>query len=154
MMGCEMCGKSQVEYAIEIEGTSLKVCESCKEYGQTVSKLSTPTANTRRPVYKVVDRAEMLEFITEGFGQKIKSARERQNMTQEDFAKKINEKLSTYHNVESGHLTPNIALARKLERALSIKLVEQIETGPLHMKSQAPQSMTLGDVMRNKKIVK
>ena len=53
------------------------------------------------------------------------------------------------HKIESGHLKPDLALARKLEKALKISLVEQVEVevggGPGEKKKG--DGLTLGDLI-------
>jgi uncharacterized protein (TIGR00270 family) len=58
----------------------------------------------------------------------VKNARERLGLKQEDFAKNINEHKSLIHQVESEHIKPSIVFARKLERALHIKIVEEMKS--------------------------
>ena len=83
----------------------------------------------------------------------------------EDFAKKINEHKSLVHQVESEHIKPNILLARKLEHALHIKIVEEVKSekyeasdGDKHLNSTGrittkPKSegLTFGDMINFKK---
>ena len=64
----------------------------------------------------------------ENFAEKIKKARERKEITQEDLAKFIAEKESVIHQLESGKLKPNFKLAHKLEVFLNISLVDKVET--------------------------
>jgi uncharacterized protein (TIGR00270 family) len=107
-------------------------------------------------------------FVT-GYGAMVKNAREKLNLKQEDFAKSINEHKSLVHQVESEHIKPNIVLAKKLERVLHIKIVEEIkpgtqglelnsdsknktETGPngRGVQKQKSDGLTLGDLINIK----
>jgi len=152
-----MCGKaisaSEMYQAI-VEGTMLKVCQSCCKYGK-VTKLPEP------PVLKEKGRGalqprmleEIEEMVTEGYAEIIKAAREAKNLKQEDLAKNINEKESLLHRIETGHMEPNIPLARKLEHALGIKLVEQVKLqgGVSTGIKKSPSNLTLGDVITIKR---
>ena len=73
-------------------------------------------------------------------------------LKQEDFANKINEKVSLIHHIETGRHEPSIELTRKLERFLRIKLiVEHEETHDTAKKEGRPESFTLGDFIKIKK---
>ena len=72
-------------------------------------------------------------------------------MKQEDLAKKLNEKESVIHNIEAERLEPNITLARKLERFLKVKLVDegQVESSVASGRDASP--VTIGDVIKIRK---
>ena len=93
---------------------------------------------------------QIIETIVPGYGRIIKKKREELGLKQEDFARKINEKVSLIHNIESEHFEPSINLARKIERFLKIKLVEQFEE-QLSGKSKkltSTDEMTIGDIIK------
>jgi len=69
---------------------------------------------------------EELELI-EDFGERVKRARLRLGLTQEDLAKQLNEKLTIIKKIETGEYKPPIELARKLERFLKIRLLVPAE---------------------------
>ncbi|MDP7457542.1 MAG: helix-turn-helix domain-containing protein, partial [Candidatus Woesearchaeota archaeon] len=66
-------------------------------------------------------------------------------------AKKINEKVSLIHHIETGKTEPSIALAKKLERFLNISLVKQDEQIPVHIEKSSSEAMTIGDMIKVKK---
>ena len=43
------------------------------------------------------------------------------------MGKKINERVSVINRIESGKMTPDTKLTRKLEKALNIKLLEKVD---------------------------
>jgi putative transcription factor len=159
---CELCGRKPSTYNCEVEGTVMKVCQDCSKYGAVKGK-----SNVKIVVQdskKSVSNDPEYLFVS-NYGNLVKNAREKKGLTQEDFAKQINEHKSLIHQVESEHIKPNILLARKLERALHIKLVEEIKsekyeapdddkhlnsTGKLVSRTKS-EGITLGDMINFKK---
>lgn len=164
MASCELCGKNPSVYDCEIEGTVMKVCQDCSRFGRVKGK-----SNVRILVEdnrKVAPKEPEYVFV-QGYGLMIKNARERQGLKQEDFAKRINEHKSLIHQVESEHIKPSIDFARKLERALHIKIVEEVKQESSDKEDQHPMDrkdsrndkgfsvksgpMTLGDMIGMRK---
>jgi uncharacterized protein (TIGR00270 family) len=77
------------------------------------------------------------------------------NMNQEDFAKKLNLRLSMLHQIESEHFKPDVETAKRLEHALHINIIEEISNEDLEKKPQIhpnnqlkSNSFTLGDMIK------
>jgi putative transcription factor len=162
MSSCELCGKKPSVYDCEIEGTMMKVCSDCARFGKVknASNVKIVVQDSKRPVMR-----ELEYSFVQGYGLIVKNARERLDLKQEDFAKKINEHKSLIHQVESEHIKPSIVLARKLEKALHIKIVEEIKsqeyeseeesktlnaTGRLSTKPKG-EGLTFGDMINVRK---
>ena len=151
---CEMCGKESRLVTAEIEGGELKVCSNCAEYG-TVKKREF----TSRPRYSgnSSKRNEMPQFrIVGNFSSLIRSAREKKGMSQEDFAKSLNERESIVAKWEQGVLRPRLGTARRLEKILGVKLVEKEEmnSAKVEMKKGKSDEFTLGDFIKVRKRTK
>ena len=101
---------------------------------------------------ETIQQKEIVEDVVEDYAEIVRKAREKTGMSQSDFAKKINEKEGAMHNIETGKIMPNLKLARKLEVALRIKLIEVIEERH-NITNEKPKSneLTLGDVIKIKK---
>lgn len=125
MASCELCGRNEAKYDCEIEGTRMKVCDDCSRFGAVKGKSNVRivVSDNKKPVFKDPEY-----LFVQGYGIIVKNAREKLGLKQEDFAKSINEHKSLIHQVESEHIKPNILLARKLERFLKIKIVEEVKT--------------------------
>jgi putative transcription factor len=123
---CELCGKKPSVFSCEIEDTMMKVCQDCSKFGSVRGKATVRivVSESKKPVSN-----EPEYIFVQGYGLIVKNAREKLDLKQEDFAKKINEHKSLIHQVESEHIKPNIDLARKLEHALHIKIVEEVKAG-------------------------
>ena len=150
-MQCDLCGKEGNIVRTNIEGVEMSVCPDCAKFGRVLEPLKKPTSIARhRPVRKIPE-LEVTETVVSDFAQKIKSARERKGLKQEDFAKLLNEKASIIHKLETGSFIPPISLAKKLEKALGIKLVEQTtEEAPQKPNRSVSGSMTIGDLIKRK----
>lgn len=146
-----MCGKESELFKTEIEGTVLNVCSGCGKFGKILGRIKTIEGKKKEKVREKEPIEELLELIVPDYSERIKKKREQLGLKQEEFAKKISEKESIIHHIESGKFTPGIELAKKLERFLKIKLVEQhIESAKKEAASKA-ESVTIGDVIKLKR---
>ena len=89
--------------------------------------------------------------ILPNFSELIKERREKLTLKQEDFAKKINEKVSLIHKMETGHYEPNMKLAKKIERFLRVKITGEDGEENETMGKSDSGSFTLGDFITVKK---
>ncbi|RMD58091.1 TIGR00270 family protein, partial [Candidatus Woesearchaeota archaeon] len=95
-------------------------------------------------------REEAEEIIVQKAGEIIKSARQKKGITLSDFARSMNEKESTLAKIEKGTLTPPLNLAKKIEKALNISIIESYTPEKAHGKTKS-QTMTIGDLINIKK---
>lgn len=152
---CEMCGAEEKLYRAEIEGTKLNVCEECSKFGNIIAALEEPKPEAKKDI-KVFKKPEIkknnvIYMVGSGFAEKIRKKREKLGLKQEDFAKKISEKESVVHKLETGEFTPSLKLARKLERLLGIKLIESYEEGEKQGMKGETEQLTIGDMIKVKK---
>ena len=166
---CEVCGREIVgpAYLALIEGAELVVCSECVQYAKWFRKLGRrgrpQGAGARAQRVRSLARArevrrttrpkrpEELEVV-EDFGPRVKAAREARGLTQEELGKLIGEKASVISRIESGRMAPDVALARKLEHALGIKLLVEAREAPsagVIVRATAPKTggLTLGDIL-------
>ena len=159
-MICEICG-SEVRHlrTVVVDRATLDVCDRCSRFGKPVEVRPGPDRASKAPrratgSKKASVGRKTADFdVIDGYGAKIRSARERKGLTQEDLGKKVSEKSSTIHRLESETLAPSIALARKLERFLKISLLEEAGleeeiTSSVHSDGD---NITLGEVIRVRK---
>lgn len=158
---CEMCGKEARLVTADIEGGELNVCSNCTKYG-TVKKSfrgnlsSSPSRERSSSVRRHFAVKEEPSFrIVDNYSSLIRSAREKRDMSQEDFAKSLNERESLIAKWEQGSLKPRINIARKLEKKLGVKLVVKEETDGEDLKSEKSKKVsdefTLGDFIKVRK---
>ncbi|MFA6073004.1 MAG: multiprotein bridging factor aMBF1 [Candidatus Woesearchaeota archaeon] len=164
-MNCDLCGKPGRLFKSEVEGARVNACESCSKHGKVFHEIKQETpkvvAREEKKIREIREKKEgakevpIIQLIVKDYASKIKNARERKKLKQEDFAKSISEKESVIHQLESGHMEPNIELAEKLEKALGIKLIEEYKENPDELKKdKLPRSngpLTIGDMINFKK---
>ncbi|MCK5233994.1 MAG: TIGR00270 family protein [Candidatus Aenigmarchaeota archaeon] len=126
---CEMCGKETAKVSrTKIEGGVIEACSKCASYGEVL-----PEPKKARPIpsFSVRSvRVETLAFedaVVSDFSKRVKDAREHRKMDFKTLAAKMNVKEQLLHRVEQGRLVPDFGFARKIERALGIKLIEKVE---------------------------
>lgn len=149
-MECEMCGRKTTKLnKVRVDHAILNVCDVCAKFGTPVNpnqgydkvrfnkqdditvtipeKKPTYVPQARKPQRKAPPRKrtsiEDLDIVPE-YAEIIKEARAKLSWTQDDLAKKILERKNVLSNIERGELLPDIKTARKLEKALGVKLIE------------------------------
>jgi putative transcription factor len=147
-MRCELCGKETELFTAVVEGAQMQVCAACGSFGKVLRRAAPPRT---APVKQKAEPVQV-ERLVEDYGQRIRVAREKRNLTQADFAKLIQLKESLVHKLETGHFEPTIEQARKLEHALGIALVETREETMMitPRKDGAPAGLTIGDILKLK----
>lgn len=159
MTSCDMCGK-KIEKGIKakIEGTEMSVCSDCSKYGEIIGGNTHNNFNNSNKSFnntfkKKVIRDEIEEDIVSGYGLIVKNAREKMNLKQDELAKKINEKISLIHQIESEHLKPRLVTAKKLEKFFGIKLIHTISNTNYSIQNKNEEEregeeLTFGDLIK------
>jgi putative transcription factor len=154
-MNCDLCGR-ETEFLLktEVEGTELNLCKECSQHGKVLRKIEAAVEKPKsasKPTFTLPER-EIIQVIIPDYANLIKEKREQLGLKQEEFAKKIAEKESIIHKIETGQFEPSIALARKVEKFLKIKLIEEHEeTKQKTKKSSEDEGFTIGDIIKIKK---
>ena len=156
-MNCDLCGKTEENLAKTlIEGVELEVCPACSKFGKVIIPIKRYSPKeqhmmVQRVQQNTVQKEENIELLVEDYAEIIKKRRESMGLTQKDFASRINEKESTIHHIETGALEPSMSLAKKLEKSLGIKLIEEHQEKHESFKNKKDESFTLGDFIKVKK---
>ena len=162
-MECEISGKPVPEnnpIRAKIEGSVMVVCKECSKLGTVQKAPPKPKylkqnkgkkpANTRKRNYSRND--EPSEELIEDFSFEVRKAREAKDWSREDLGRKINERVSVITRIETGKMTPDTKLTKKLEKALNIKLLEKVENVDLNQFiNSSSGERTLGNVMKIKR---
>ncbi len=152
-INCDLCGK--IEDGLNrtlIEGVELSVCPACSKFGKVIAPVKRYTPKEQhRMAEKAESREEKIELLVEDYSGIIKKKRESMGLTQKDFANRINEKETTIHRIETSELEPSLALAKKLERLLGVKLVEEHLEKSGGFRKPKEEGFTLGDFIKLKK---
>lgn len=144
-MICDMCGSSGEMVRAEVEGAIINLCQKCSRFGKVLGPVRVQGFERPRK-----HEPENTQIINAEYPAKIRGARERSGLTQKEFATRLNEKESLIHQLESGSMEPSISLARKLEKFLRIRLVEEYSESHDVQKGSREQGFTLGDFIRKK----
>ena len=162
-MECEICGKPVPEnnpIRAKIEASVMVVCKECSKLGKiqkappkpkfVKQERSKKQTKTRTKNYS--RRDEPTDELIEDFGAEIRKAREAKNWSREDLGKKINERVSVITRIETGKMTPDNKLTKKFEKALNIKLLEEIDNVDLNQFiNNSSGERTLGNIMKIKR---
>lgn len=164
-MECEICGKPVPEnnpIRAKIEGSVMVVCKECSKLGTIQKAPQKPRyvkqnkkqnkrpATTRNRSYSRND--EPTEELIEDFSFEVRKAREAKDWSREELGKKINERVSVITRIETGKMTPDTKLTKKLEKALNIKLLEKVDNIDLNQFiNTSSGERTLGNVMKIKR---
>lgn len=114
MQECEVCGRKGVLTRTLVEGTVLSVCSKCSGFGSRVPEVRPMTRKEEMPIEEV--------SIDPSFATIIRLRREALGLKIGELAKKINEKESTIARIEQGKMNPDVKTAKKLEKALEVRL--------------------------------
>ncbi len=148
-MRCELCGSNEAIFLIKIEGTVLKVCSSCARYGKIIGKIGEVSKDVSEESKEIVEK----EYeIVEDYAERIRKVREALGLSIEEFCRKFGFKESTYRKIEEGKIKPDLKTARKLEKILKIKLIEEIKYHYYIGKKEDKKEdyVTLGDIVELK----
>lgn len=171
-MICEMCGKDvPATRPMMVEGTRLNLCGGCAKFGDSDRRNAAPgsgsgssysgsnSAIIRERLEKRERRMQTRDIYSANggvelignYGEIVRKAREKKNLTAEKFAESVNERKGTIDRIESQSLVPDDKLIAKLEKALGIKLKEAVQDGGVVSGGQKSQGMTLGNFIKTEK---
>jgi len=151
---CEICGSDRYEVSpVIFEGSRVLACKKCiKSLSLTPIK---PRAEVEAKILskplKKPSRRRSIGFkeeytLVEGYGMRVRAAREERGLTQEDLAKLINEKVSLIKKVEGEKIIPPPALIKKLEHVLKVKILEKVEEEAVPLEEPSIERPSLGDI--------
>ncbi|MBI2598528.1 MAG: TIGR00270 family protein [Candidatus Diapherotrites archaeon] len=123
-MDCEICGQENAKNHILMYGQKMLVCIDCSNLGERVIGETVFSVKKNQEFSAAPAGFAGDFFLAKGFGQIIRSARQKNNLTLNELAQKIFEKESFLHKIEQEKMFPDKKLAKKLESALNIKIVE------------------------------
>ncbi len=162
-MICEMCGRDFPHLKrVLVDGVSLMVCQDCARFGEesgpTAAKKAAPTPGVisqrlekreRRMQSRSIYEQEE-EVLALDYGRRILEARRKKGYSQEELARKLNEKKSVIQKLEHEDMIPTEAMIKKLERELNIKLKEKAERASLGggLPREQSSGLTIGDLIK------
>ena len=148
-----MCGKPATAKA-KVEGVEMAVCASCSKYGVGVRTLPQQIKGPKRQIASnPLPKEEIVEMVRPDFAKLLRQSREKLKLNQEQFAAKLQIRASTYNHYESGAVTPDITMARKIEHVIKTPLVVhmKVASGPVKTDEQESRGLQLGDFIKKRK---
>lgn len=129
---CEICGKrmSKPGRVHMVDGAKVILCESCyTRVTYSNRRLGKPRTHIPPP-RKPGQRAGILPFsesveLVEGYGNRVRAAREKLGLSQQELAKKLNERVTLIKKIEQETFHPPDEMGRKIESFLRIKIFER-----------------------------
>jgi len=151
---CEICGRpiEGEPIPVEVDKAVLYVCRSCAaQYGKRTTQQQPQAVAQKKPAPRpkpAAPRPPPLEVeLVENFGAVIRRARENLGLSREALAAMLGVKETVLRRIEAGQLQPDLALAKRLERALGVRLlVEAAEEGVAKSGGKVERGLTLGEV--------
>ncbi len=139
----------------------MDACSACAKFGEDYKEPSGQSTGGNRTVIEqrlekrqkrmgtkdVYAQAKTVEII-EDYGRIIREARQAKGMDQEEFSNSISEKKGTIAKIETNKLIPDDRLAKKIEKALDIKLFDTVSEGMMQTQGGSSNKMTLGDFLK------
>jgi|SRR3989344_5108303 len=146
MASCDMCGKETGLVTAEVEKVEMKVCQNCARFG-TIKRRADAA-----PLQQKKMHSEPTFKVKAAYAVVLRQAREKQGLSQEDFARFLQEKESIVAKWEQGRMQPSVEVARRLEKTLGVMLVEEeLEQAFVQEKIPKGDGFTLGDFMKVRK---
>jgi putative transcription factor len=149
MEECELCGApTKSVYVVNVEDVELRVCAKCAE-GKKVIKSQSYGADVARRSSR--PKREEDQPLVENYGKIIHDARDRMQLPLKVLAEMLNEKETLLARIEQQSTLPTIALTKKLEKALSIRLIDSNSDTDTSASSGARKGgATLGEFVSKK----
>lgn len=128
---CEVCGSplKAGPNKVEIDGAIMIVCSNCVKLGRPVGgplvrdARPTPIQSAFRSASSSSGSSAPELEVDPEYNLKIRQAREKLGLSQEDLGRMLNEKPSVIRLVESKKLKPDLALTRKFMHYLKVNLL-------------------------------
>ncbi|MFB6163450.1 MAG: multiprotein bridging factor aMBF1 [Halococcoides sp.] len=176
MVQCEMCGAETADpKTIKVEGAELEVCADCVDFGtevrtdsgsSTSTKYSTSSSSSGSSGSDSTtatasssssgggtspDIFDDIDELAQDYDERIRDARETEDLSQKELASRLNEKASLIRKLERGETLPSDEVQRELEGELGVDLsAGGGATDEDWDSSSAAGSTTLGDVVERK----
>ena len=153
---CEMCGNERISTKKAIvSNTVVQSCSRCIESMSLRIKYDAPAVNNETSEISVVQGKGItgIDIMTKesnelipGFNKKIIQSRKIKNWTQQDLARRINEKINVIQKIEGGS-RPQDSVLVKIEKILDLQLLVELSTPNSRMIAKSDsKEMTIADI--------
>ena len=153
---CEMCGNERISTKKAIvSNTVVQSCSRCIESMSLRFKYDAPAVNNETSEISVVQGKGItgIDIMTKesnelipGFNKKIIESRKIKNWTQQDLARRINEKINVIQKIEGGS-RPQDSVLVKIDKILDLQLLVELSTPNSRMIAKSDsKEMTIADI--------
>ena len=147
---CELCGKENTGvFNILVSGAQISACATCSTK-RGFSIPSRETGRTRPSTKSPISRARKTRPTFEAasdFHIRIRNAREAGGMSVEELGRKMNLRVQDLQKYEGGSVPPD-SVAKKLEKALGIIIMEEVEINDVSpVVKRSSKSVTIADML-------
>lgn len=124
LIDCEICGATGKVFESQIDGTTMYACARCAGDNKktSINKPFAQPVSFQKTSFAQKDFEEP-EFV-QGFGKKIRQAREQKKLTIQELALELRERESVIQKLESEKALPSKDLAKKIEKFFGFRLIE------------------------------
>lgn len=147
MVTCELCGENtSVVSLTRIAGTAMKVCSKCEKMGINLEPNKTKEHTFRHNLKQDEIKLE----VTNNYSMLINKGMQIKKIDVHILARSTNIRESTLTKYTTNKIKPDIESAKKIEKFLDIKLIEEFKNENYESKLNddiAPR--TLGDIFEN-----
>jgi len=162
MVNCEVCGKGPAKVKAIIEGAKFEVCETCAKHGKVVNEPSkkmpgqivtgVKTSSAFKSNKKDINNSSNTrEEIVEDYAEILRKEFNKSGKTYKEFANELMENESYMRKIIRGEMMPTISTAKKLEKKLGIKLIEEAEHEKINLRGSTSSDLTLADLVEIKR---
>ena len=146
MPNCELCGREDNLNNAIVENARVKICTQCTKFGKIIQEtINTKNVSSFRSTFE-----DSEEYVTDNYNSLIKHKREKLNLTQDELAIKLKEKVSLISSIERGDIKPTLELAKKFENSLGIRMITKISQEKQIPNEKSNSSLTIGDLLKKK----
>ena len=147
---CELCGKENTGvFNILVSGAQISACATCStKRGFSIPSRETDRARTsvKSPISKTRKTRPTFEVASD-FHIRIRRAREAGGMSVEELGRKMNLRVQDLQKYEGGSVPPD-AVAKRLEKALGIMILEEVEANDVSpVVKRSNKSVTIADML-------
>lgn len=152
-MDCEICGRHEARFIVLLESAKMSACPGCARGGKVLLTLEDPLASARKastPSF-AVSTQKSEEEIVEDYARCLRAGRAKSGLSLLQLSHKVGEQETYLHSMEQGRVSPTLNAARKLERALGIRLIVKEAVGGTGGPAGRNQPLTLADILGSQK---
>lgn len=149
-MDCEVCGsRDSARFVVSIEGAKLNACPRCARGAKVISEIEIPVKKSlhSNESEAPLRRVKMEQEVVDDYAMRIQHGLKAMGLDVNVLSEKMSVRHSLIVSVSQGRMMPDVALAKRLEKELNIKLVEDVAIETSSEREKKGNETTLGDIV-------